>query len=487
MPKKRSGPAFTVDFPEPLPAEREGEHWWMEEGGKRLRLSNLDKVFWPDEGYTKGDLLAYYWNVRDMILPYLRDRPLTMKRMPNGITGQYFYEKNRPSHTPEWVPTCHVLSDDDEAKMGYNDFLMANEAAGLLFVVNLGAIEFHPLHSRCESIDHPDYMFFDLDPMGEASFDDVLVVAQHVKVALDHFGLPAYVKTSGATGAQIYVGVDPRPTNDEIREFVGKIGQAIRGVDPDRVTMEYQVRKRGDKVFVDHNMNRRGANIAAVYCVRPEPGATVSTPLTWDEVEVREVRPQDCTIANVFERVRERGDLFHDMLAKPADPRSAFEQLGISVTPGPQLLSAFEDGPQPKPRRRSPRKRAQPAPSEKEEAEQLAEYRRKRDFGITPEPGPEVKPGNDEFFVIQKHDATRLHYDLRLERNGVLVSWAVPKGLPIVPGVKHLAVQTEDHPIEYGSFEGWIPEGEYGGGEVKIFDRGRYEAPEWEEGKLTFR
>jgi bifunctional non-homologous end joining protein LigD len=462
----------------------------MEVDGRRLRLSNLDKVFWPEEGYTKGDLLAYYWNVRDLILPYLRDRPLTMKRMPNGIAGDYFYEKNRPSHTPEWIPTCHVLSDDDEAKMGYNDFLMANEAAGLLFVANLGAIEFHPLHSRCDSIDHPDYMFFDLDPMGDATFDDVLVVAQHVKVALDHFGLPAHVKTSGATGAQIYVGVDPRPTHDEIRAFVGQIGQAIRGVDPDRVTMEYQIKKRGHKIFVDHNMNRRGANIAAVYCVRPEAGATVSTPLTWDEVEAREVRPQDFTITNAFGRFHETGDLFHDMLAKRADPRPAFEQLGIPVTPGPDLPGVFDEAP--KPRRRAKAK-AQPTATtadpegQVEDPGQLAEYRRKRDFSITPEPGPDVKPGNDEFFVIQKHDATRLHYDLRLERAGVLVSWAVPKGLPIVPGVKHLAVQTEDHPIEYGSFEGWIPEGEYGGGEVRIFDRGRYEAPEWEDGKITFR
>ena len=497
MPRKRSGPAFTVDFPEPLPAERDGEHWWLEHEGRRLRLSNLDKVFWPEEGYTKGDLLTYYWNVREMILPYLRDRPLTMKRMPNGITGDYFYEKNRPSHTPDWIPTCHVLSDDDEAKMGYNDFLMANEAAGLLFVVNLGAIEFHPLHSRCDSIDNPDYMFFDLDPMGDASFDDVLVVARHVKVALDHFGLPAHVKTSGATGVQIYVGVDPRPTHDEIRAFVGQIGQAIRGVDPDRVTMEYQVKKRGSKIFVDHNMNRRGANIAAVYCVRPEPGATVSTPLTWEEVEAREVRPQDFTIANVFERLRETGDLFHGMLAKPADPRPAFEQLGIPVSPGPDLPATFHDATKTAsratrsrktPERRSARRSSPEVDETPEESEQkLAEYRRKRDFAITPEPGPDVKPGNDEFFVIQKHDATRLHYDLRLERDGVLVSWAVPKGLPIVPGVKHLAVQTEDHPIEYGSFEGWIPEGEYGGGEVKIFDRGRYEATEWEDGKLTFR
>jgi bifunctional non-homologous end joining protein LigD len=488
----------------PLPAERDGEHWWMEVDGRRLRLSNLDKVFWAQEGYTKGDLLAYYWNVRDLILPYLRDRPLTRKRMPDGIEGPYFYEKNAPSHTPDWMPRCQVESEDDEAKMGFNDFLVANEPADLLFVVNTGAIEFHPLHARCDSIDHPDYMFFDLDPMGEASFEDVLTVARHVHVALDHLGLPAYAKTSGATGVQIYVGVDPRPTHDEVRAFVGAIGQAVRGVDPDHATMEYQVRKRGNKVFIDHNMNRRGANISAVYCVRPEPGATVSAPLSWDEVHAGDVRPQDFTIANAHERFQEVGDLFEGMLTQPVDPRPAFETLGIALSEPLARLGAEPsreagEGPAPRKGRRglaegsaasppSEATRSSPAPNQKSVPDvKLAEYRRKRKFDVTPEPPPSVKPGNDELFVIQKHDATRLHYDLRLERDGVLASWAVPRGLPLVPGERRLAVHTEDHPIEYADFEGWIPAGEYGAGEVRIFDRGRYEAPEWKDDKVTFR
>jgi bifunctional non-homologous end joining protein LigD len=487
MPRKRSrGPAFTVDVPEPLPAERDGEHWWMEVDGHRLRLSNLDKVFWPKEGYTKGDLLAYYWNVRDLILPYLRDRPLTRKRMPDGIEGPYFYEKNAPSHTPDWMPRCQVESEDDEARMGFNDFLMANEAADLLFVVNTGAIEFHPLHARCDSIDHPDYLFFDLDPMGNASFEDVLIVARHVHVALEHLGLPGYAKTSGATGVQIYVGVDPRPTHDEVRTLVGTIGQAVRGVDPDRVTMEYQVKKRGDKVFIDHNMNRRGANISAVYCVRPEPGATVSTPLSWEEVEAGDVRPQDFTIVNAHQRFAEVADLFDGMLTKPVDPRPAFEALGIDLSVSPKARDS--EAPRRRTRRGGPgREGVARGAGAAATGSSLAEYERKRKFDVTPEPPPQVQPGNDELFVIQKHDATRLHYDLRLERNGVLVSWAVPRGLPLVPGEKRLAVHTEDHPTEYANFEGWIPEGEYGAGEVKIFDRGRYEAPEWKDDKVTFR
>ena len=503
--KRRRGPAFTIETPQPLPAERDGEHWWMEVDGRRLRLTNLDKVFWPQEGYTKGDLLAYYWNVRDLILPYLRDRPLTRKRMPDGIEGPYFYEKNAPAHTPDWMPRCRVESEEDEARTGFNDFLVANEPADLLFVVSTGAIEFHPLHARCESIDHPDYLFFDLDPMGQASFEDVLVVARHIHVALEHLGLPAYAKTSGATGVQIYVGVDPRPTHDEVRAFVGAIGQAVRGVDPDRVTMEYQVSKRGDKVFIDHNMNRRGANISAVYCVRPEPGATVSTPLSWEEVDAGQVRPQDFTLANAHQRFAEVGDLFDGMLTSPADPRPAFEALGIQVTdPSPVDRASGGNGTAagggggatvtslPRTRKRSEGSERGTGTTKVSEAadqrdEKLAEYERKRRFDVTPEPPPEVRPGNDELFVIQKHDATRLHYDLRLEHDGVLASWAVPRGLPTNTDDKRLAVHTEDHPIEYGSFEGWIPEGQYGAGEVRIFDRGRYESLEWKDDKVTFR
>jgi bifunctional non-homologous end joining protein LigD len=463
--RKRTGGAFTVPTPRPLPAERDGQTWWMEAGGRRLRLSNLDKVFWPKERYTKGDLLAYYFNVADHLLPYLQERPLTMKRMPDGVEGPYFYEKNAPSHTPDWMPICRVESEDDEARLGYNDFLMANDPAGLLFVVNLGAIEFHPLHSRCASIDQPDYLFFDLDPFPPASFDDVLAVARHVRAALDVLGLPSYPKSSGATGMQIYIPIQLGPSYSEVRAFVRTLGRAIRQADPKRVTMDWDIKKRTGKIFIDHNMNRRGANISAVYSVRPEPGATVSTPVTWEEVEAG-FTPGDFTIVNVHDRLAEVGDLFRPVLDEPIDLRPALEALGVKA-------EDEQDNTRP---RRSP-----------DAKKRLREYERKRDFEGTPEPPPEASGGNGNLFVIQKHNATRLHYDLRLERDGVLASWAVPRGLPTTPGEKRLAVRTEDHPLDYGSFEGWIPKGHYGAGEVRIFDRGTYEPIEWKDNKVTFR
>ena len=312
-----------MKFPKALPAERRGEYWWMEQDGRELRLSNLNKVFWPDQGYTKGDLIAYYYNVGEWILPYLAGRPLTMKRMPNGITGSFFYEKSAPSHTPPWMRRCPVESDDERGRSKLIDYLLVDDAAGLLFMANLGCIELHPLHARCDSYQYPDYAFFDLDPF-DVEFEDVLAVAMHVKAALEALGLQAFAKTSGATGVQVYVPIEPRFTHDEVREFVRLIGRMILAADPDRVTMTWEVRRRTGKVFIDHNMNRSGANIAAVYSMRPEPRASVSTPVTWDEVAKRRIRPETFRIDNVFTRIRKVGDLFRPVIAEPQDIGPAY-------------------------------------------------------------------------------------------------------------------------------------------------------------------
>jgi bifunctional non-homologous end joining protein LigD len=297
MPPKRktAGRAFTADLPRPIPAERRGDAWWMEADGRELRLSNLNKLFWPDEGYTKGDLIAYYYNVAELILPHLRDRPLTMKRMPDGLSGGFFYEKTAPSHTPDWIARCTVPSEDN--KEGFIGYLMVNDLPSLLYVANLGCIEMHPLHSRCEAVGTPDYLFFDLDPM-EATFEQVLRVALHVRAALDALGLTSYPKTSGATGVQIYVPIERGYSYEQVRDFVGAVGRMIERADRDNVTMAWKIERRTGKVFIDHNMNRSGANISAVYSMRPEPGATLSTPLTWDEVEAG-LTPQDFRIDTV--------------------------------------------------------------------------------------------------------------------------------------------------------------------------------------------
>src|SRR5262245_60617087 len=471
--KSASGRAFTVAFPRPLPAERRGDAWWMEADGRELRLSNLDKVFWPEEGYTKGDLIAFYHNVADLILPHLRDRPLTMKRMPDGMAGPFFYEKTAPSHTPDWVARCPVESGD--SKDGVIGYMMVNYLATLLYVANLGCIEMHPLHSRCESVESPDYLFFDLDPMG-ATFEDVLIVARHVHAALGALGLTGYPKTSGATGVQIYVPIEVGWSYDQVRDFVGALGRTIERADRDHVTMAWQISKRTGKVFIDHNMNRSGANISAAYSLRPEPMATVSTPLTWDEIDAG-ITPQDFRIENVWGRFDKLGDLFRSVRTEPQDLAPALEAVGMGSE------KAFAE-PGEATRRRSSGEVIAASKDPK-----LGEYLKKRTFGPegTTEPAPGEATGEGNSFVIHKHRATRLHYDVRLEKDGALPSWAVPRGLPTQPGDKRLAVRTEDHPLEYGSFEGSIPEGHYGAGEVRIFDDGTYEPVEWTDSKVSFR
>ena len=486
MPKRSRSTAkeaFTVAMPQELPVRREStEVWWAELPERELRLSNLTKIFWPDEGYTKGDLIAYYFNVAHLLLPHLERRPLTMKRMPNGANGDSFYEKTAPSHTPEWIHRCTVLSED--AKEGRIDYLTVDDLSTLLFVANLGAIEMHPLHSRCSDIEHPDYLFFDLDPFPPYTYEDVLTVARHIKVVLDQLGLSGYPKTSGATGVQIYVPIEPGHwTYDEVRAFVGACGRMIGRADPDRVTMAWRVADRTGKIFIDHNMNRQGANIAAAYSLRPEARAPVSTPLTWDEVAAGGFEPQDFRIDNVWERFAEVGDRWAPVREGPYnDLAPAMEALGVEPERDPS-------GPLPRTAAKAVAAKTSDEIAIASKDPALFEYVRRREFGeegtTEPAPGAEVGIGNS--FVIHKHRATRLHYDVRLEHDGGLPSWAVPKGLPTAKGDKRLAVQTEVHPLEYGTFEGTIPEGHYGAGEVRIFDDGWYEPVEWTDTKVSFR
>ena len=308
-----------------------------------------------------------------------------------------------------------------------------------------------------------------------ASFEDVLIVSRHVRAALGALGLTGYPKTSGATGIQIYVPVEPGWSYDQVRDFVGTLGRTIERADREHVTMAWQIDKRTGKVFIDHNMNRRGANISAVYSLRPEAGATVSTPLLWEEVD-EGVTPQDFRIDNVFERFEKLGDRFEGVRTSPQELGPALEAVGLPST------KAIEVG-------QAPRRRTSEEVIAASKDPDLAEYLRKRSFGPegTTEPPPGGAEGEGNSFVIHKHRATRLHYDVRLERDGALPSWAVPRGLPTRPGDKRLAVRTEDHPLEYGSFQGSIPEGHYGAGEVRIFDDGWYEPVEWTDSKVSFR
>jgi bifunctional non-homologous end joining protein LigD len=313
----------TISFPVELPAVKRGEHWYARAGERELRLSNLDKVYWPESGYTKGDLLTYYFNVSPTMLPHLVQRPLTLKRMPNGIDGPFFYEKNAPMHTPGWMPVVPVPGEGEGKVIRY---LSVRDAADMLWIANLGCIEFHPLHARGTDQAHPSYAFFDLDPFEPAGWDDVRHVAALINVVLTRLGVTSYPKTSGATGMQIMVPLDGSHDYDDVRRFVGAVADLVHAADPDTTTMEWDVSRRAGKVFLDVNMNREGANIAAAYSVRPEPRATVSAPFAWDELD--EVEPSLYTIETIHERISRVGDPFLSVATEPGRSlRQPLEEL----------------------------------------------------------------------------------------------------------------------------------------------------------------
>ena len=504
----------TIAFPEPLPLRQEKRTLFVDVDDVSVKVTNLEKLYWEPEGITKADLLTYWFNIAPYALPYLLQRPLTLKRMPNGADAEFFYAKQAPTHTPEWVCTSPVTSRDGKTV----DYLLATDRASLVWLANLGCIELHPWHSRVDDISHPDYAFFDLDPMGDASFEMVREVALLVHTVLERLGLRGYPRTSGATGMQIYVPIDRVHTAGQVREWVGRVCRLINRADPERTTMEWSVDRRPDVVFLDHNMNTEGKNIAGTYSPRPVRGASVATPLLWEEVS-QDFTPRDFTLATIWQRLSDHGDLFTPVLEGGQDLRAAMVTLGMDPDEGADEKVHVAGAPRPTaspPMRRQAeppvvastsktKRRKKPVVDEPEGdvPTRLAEYDRKRDFGITPEPAGQrdvieaddrprpaaqaAEGGSGPRFVLQHHLATRLHHDLRLERAGTAPSWALPKGLPDVKGVRHLAVQTEDHPIEYMAFSGEIPAGEYGGGPVRIWDEGTYELIEWTDRKVTFR
>jgi bifunctional non-homologous end joining protein LigD len=290
-------------------ATKDGKHFNPIGLDRALRLSNLDKVFFPDEGYTKGDLIQYYASVAPVLLPHVAERPLSMNRFPDGIKGSSFYEKRAPGHQPDWMRTVPVESD---SQGGIIDFLVADNVEGLMWFANMGCIEVHPFHSRADNLGMPDYAIFDFDPADGSEWGQVVAGGELLKVALGQLGLKGYPKLSGSKGLHVYVPLEPVHPYERVRRFVGEVGSYLASANPDDLTMEWDKPKRKGKVFVDHNRNANGQTVAAAYSVRPRPGAPVSVPLTWDEVST--VKNGEITIANLWERIQKHGDLFEPVL-----------------------------------------------------------------------------------------------------------------------------------------------------------------------------
>jgi bifunctional non-homologous end joining protein LigD len=307
--------------------EREAIAPELRKGKRVLKLSNLDKPFWPEEGITKGDLLAYYRDIAPTVLPHIRDRPFTMKRYPDGWNGKFFFQKDAPKHMPDWIPTrrFEASTRDRPPQKRLIDFLLVNDELALLWVVNMGCIDLNTWYSRVDKPDRPDWVLFDLDPSPDVGFAETIEVALLIRETLELLKLQSFPKTSGSEGIHILVPVARRHTFAETREFSEIVAGAIARAHPGLATTEWTKAKRRG-VLIDSNQNGAGKTIASAYSVRPKAGAPVSTPLRWDEVN-ESLDPAAFTMDAVLERVAHEGDLFEGVLTTKQSLSEALRSL----------------------------------------------------------------------------------------------------------------------------------------------------------------
>lgn len=433
----------------------------VEVDGRELAVSNLDKVFFPETGFTKGQTIAFYSEIADVVLPHLRDRPLTLKRYPEGVNGAHFYEKNAPAHTPPWVRTFAVPRTEGGPDINY---VLCNDRATLVWATNLGDIEKHVLLARTPDLSRPTAVVFDLDPGEPAGVLDCGRVALHLKKVMAGLKLESFVKVSGSKGLHLTVPLNSDVTYEMTQPFAKAIAELVARQFPDEVVSEMARTLRRNKVFIDWSQNSDFKTTVSVYAMRAKRGEPfISMPVTWQEltkaVKGGDEKPLFFTPAAAIKRIKRVGDLFAPVNKLRQRLPDAFTEA-LASGPPPRLASW-------------PRNRA------KTHDKSLREYAAKRDHARTPEPAARPAKWKDQRgvhrFVIQKHDASHLHYDWRLEMQGVLRSWAVPKGPPTTLREARLAMHVEDHPLEYADFEGTIPAGNYGAGTVMVWDKGEYE------------
>ncbi|CAA9315931.1 MAG: DNA_ligase_IV_Ku-like [uncultured Friedmanniella sp.] len=409
--------------------------------GRSVRLTNLGKVLYPATGTTKGEVLDYYARVGAVVLPHLRQRPATRKRWPDGVgddvrPGTVFFAKDLGAGTPDWVRRYTIRHRDHD-----NDYPVVDDLATLTWLAQLAALEIHVPQWRFAedgTPQNPDRLVLDLDPGEGVTLADCAEIARQAREILQGIGHDPVPVTSGSKGLHLYAPLDGDQTPEQATTLARELALALESEQPDRVISSMKRSERGGKVFLDWSQNNGNKTTISPYSLRGRAHPTVAAPRTWAELEDPDLRQLDHL--EVLARIEADGDLLAPLLGAGVQDR-------------------------------------------------LSTYRSMRDARRTPEPvtaappAPRPAPEAAPTFVVQEHHARALHYDFRLEHDGVLVSWAVPKAPPTDPAVNRLAVQTEDHPLEYGTFEGGIPRGEYGGGEVRIWDAGTYRLHKWRDGK----
>ncbi|MGW1742802.1 ATP-dependent DNA ligase [Nocardia sp. NPDC001965] len=397
-----------------------------------VRLSNPDKVLYPETGTTKGEVIEYYADIAPAMLPHLADRPVTRKRWPDGVAASSFFEKNLAAGTPSWVPRRSQRHSDREVT-----YPVISSQAGLVWLGQQAALEIHVPQWRFDGAERgpATRLVFDLDPGPGAGLAECARVALGIRDMVGEIGMRAYPLTSGSKGIHLYVPLDRALSPGGASTVAKQVADNLEKLLPDLVTATMAKKVRTGKVFLDWSQNNPSKTTIAPYSLRGRAEPNVAAPRSWDEIEngadLRQLRFDE-----VLRRYRSDGDLLAGL-----DP-------------------PLDDA--------------------------LTKYRSMRDPARTPEPVPATspRPGAGDRFVVHEHHARRLHWDVRLEREGVLVSWAVPKGPPDSPSQNRLAVHTEDHPLEYLDFHGTIPAGEYGGGEMSIWDTGTYRTEKWRDDEV---
>jgi bifunctional non-homologous end joining protein LigD len=437
-------------------------------GDRALTLTNLDKVLYPETGTTKGEVIAYYVAVAPWMIPHAKDRPLTRKRWANGVDGPVFFEKNLPGSAPDWIQERVVHHRDHDLH-----YPLLDDVATLAWVAQQAALELHVPQWRFDPDGvpmHPDRLVLDLDPGEGVGLRECVEVAHAARELLHGAGLDPLPVTSGSKGIHLYAALDGASTAAQVSEVAHELARVLEQDMPDLVLSQMSRAARTGKVFVDWSQNNGNKTTIAPYSLRGRSRPTVAAPRTWEELDDPDLH--HLTMTEVLDRLHAIGDPLHAVAA-------------ASLAVGRRDHGHWESNREPDGSfRQDEPNRADPTGGATHD--RLAAYRSMRDASRTPEPVPQAPPtvrtDGRPTFVIQEHHATRLHYDFRLEHEGVLVSWSLPKGEPDDPGQNHLAVQTEDHPLEYGGFEGTIPHGQYGGGSVTIWDHGTYELEKWREG-----
>ncbi|WP_431795503.1 ATP-dependent DNA ligase [Microbacterium enclense] len=404
--------------------------------GRRLRLSNLDKVLYPETGTTKGEVIDYYSRIAPRLLPHVSGRPVTRKRWPDGVgteadPGEPFFAKALEPGAPTWMPR-HPIDHSSGAK----DYPLVGDVPALVYLAQVASLELHVPQWRFDAAGsrlNPDRIVLDLDPGPGVGLAECAEVARWARTILRDIGLDPLPVTSGSKGIHLYAHLDGRQSSDAVSAVAKELARAIEADHPDLVVSQMSKAARPGKVFIDWSQNNGSKTTIAPYSLRGRAEPTVAAPRTWEELDDPGLRHL----------------LFYEVLERPGDPLAPIDAV---------------DGP-------------------------LRAYIAKRTAGRTPEPVPDAPHADTDGegsprFVIQEHHASRLHWDLRLERGGVLVSWAVPRGVPATSGKNSLAVMTEDHPMQYLDFAGEIPRGQYGAGTMTVWDTGTYDLEKWRDDEV---